>query len=98
MKTLVRFFPQLPILMALIMSCFASARVRAEFKAGAAIVDVTPPKLPVLVNGGMLSRSVAKVKTPVHARALALSDGKEQLVIVVVDSCMMTREMLDDAK
>jgi hypothetical protein len=72
--------------------------VRAEFKAGAAIVDVTPPKLPVLVNGGMTSRTVGKVKTPVNARALALSDGKVQVAIVVVDSCMMTRELLDEAK
>lgn len=72
--------------------------VRAEFKAGAAVVDITPPRLPVLVNGGMLSRSVEKIKTRIHARALALADGKEQLVIVVVDSCMMTRELLDESK
>lgn len=75
-----------------------AAQAYADFKAGAAAVDVTPPKLPVLVNGGMFNRSVAKVKTRVHARALALADGKEQAVIVVVDSCMMTREMLDEAK
>jgi hypothetical protein len=72
--------------------------LRAEFKAGAAVIDVTPSKLPVLVNGGMLTRSLAKVKTPVNARALALADGKGQVVIVVVDSCMMSRELLDEAK
>ena len=71
---------------------------QAEFKAGAAVVDVTPTKLPVLVNGGMLSRYLDKINTRVHARAVAFSDGKEQLVIVVVDSCMMTRELLDEAK
>ena len=71
---------------------------QAEFKAGAAVVDVTPVKLPVAVNGGMLGRYLDKVKTKVHARAIAFSDGKEQLVIVVVDSCMMTRELLDEAK
>jgi hypothetical protein len=70
----------------------------AEFKAGAAAVDITPPKLPVLVNGGMLSRSVDKIKTPIHARALALDDGKTQLAIVVVDSCMLSRPVLDQAK
>jgi hypothetical protein len=73
-------------------------RGRAELKAGAAVIDITPSKLPVLVNGGMYTRSVAKVKTRVHARALALADGKEQAVIVVADSCMMTRELLDEAK
>jgi len=70
----------------------------AEFKAGAAIIDITPPKLPVLVNGGMTSRSVDKIKTPIHARAIALSDGKEQIAIVVVDTCMMPRLLLDEAK
>ena len=71
---------------------------RAEFKAGAAVIDVTPPKLPVLVNGGMLSRYVEKVNTKVHARAIVVADGKSQLAIVVVDSCMMGRPMLDEAK
>jgi len=70
----------------------------AEFKAGAAAVDITPVKLPVLVNGGMTSRSVDKIKTRIHARAIALSDGKEQIVIVVADSCMMSRPLLDEAK
>ncbi len=71
---------------------------QAEFRAGAAVLDITPPNLPVLVNGGMLSRSVGKIKTRIHARALALDDGREQLAIVVVDSCMMGRPLLDEVK
>lgn len=70
----------------------------AEFRAGAAVIDVTPEKLPVLVNGGMLSRSLDKVKTRVHARAVALSDGTTTLAIVVVDSCMLSRPLLDEVK
>jgi hypothetical protein len=70
----------------------------AGFQAGAAVVDVTPDKLPVLVNGGMLSRSIGQINTRVHARAVVLSDGKTQLAIVVVDSCMMPRDLLDEAK
>lgn len=76
----------------------AAAPLRAEFKAGAAAIDVTPSQLPVLVNGGMLSRSIGAINTRVHARAVALADGREQLVLVVVDSCMMNRELLDAAK
>ncbi len=76
----------------------ALAPVRADFKAGAAVVDVTPEKLPVLVNGGMLSRALEKIKTRVHARAVVLSDGKLQVALVVVDSCMMGRVLLDEAK
>ena len=70
----------------------------AEFKAGAAVIDVTPDKLPVLVNGGMTSRSIDKVKTRVLARAIVMSDSNEQLAIVVVDSCMIGRVLLDDVK
>lgn len=76
----------------------ATPLARAEFTAGAAITDVTPKQLPVLINGGMTSRSVDKVKTPVSARSVAFSDGKEKLVIVVVDSCMMSRDLIDNAK
>ncbi len=71
---------------------------RAEVTAGAAVVDVTPEKLPVLVNGGMVSRSLSVVKTRVNARALVVSDSREWIAIVVVDSCMMGRAFLDDVK
>jgi len=70
----------------------------AGLQAGAVAVDVTPEMFPVLVNGGMLSRSVESVKTRVHARALVLDDGQERLAIVVVDSCMLPRPLLDDVK
>lgn len=75
-----------------------SPTMAGSFQAGAAVVDVTPTKLPVFVNGSMLSRSVGEVNTRVHARALAVSDGSTKLVIVVVDSCMMPRPLLDEAK
>ena len=70
----------------------------AELRAGAAVVDVTPLKLPVLVNGSMVSRTADQVKTPVNARAIALDDGNERIAIVIVDSCMMPRPLLDEAK
>ena len=75
-----------------------SADAYGEFRAGAAVIDVTPTDFPVLVNGGMLSRSVDTVNTPLSARAIVLDDGQERLAIVVVDSCMMPRPFLDDAK
>lgn len=70
----------------------------AEFQVGTAVIDVTPTKLPVLVNGSMTNRSLDKIKTRVHARALVLSDDQTKLAIVVVDSCMMSRPVLDEAK
>lgn len=77
---------------------FGTTVAFAEFQAGAAVVDVTPTKLPAIVNGGLKSRSVGEVKTRLNARALALSDGATKLVIVVVDSCMLPRPLLDEVK
>ncbi len=75
-----------------------SRSAHAEIQAGAAMVDITPDQLPVLVNGGMLSRSVDQIKTRINARAIAITDGETTLAIVVVDSCMLPRLLLDDAK
>lgn len=71
---------------------------RAELRAGAAAIDVTPRSFPVLINGGMNSNSANGVTTPAHARAVVLDDGRERIAIVVVDSCMMSRPFLDEAK
>ncbi|MEE2705523.1 MAG: LamG-like jellyroll fold domain-containing protein [Planctomycetota bacterium] len=72
--------------------------VSAEFKAGAAVTDVTPISLPVKVNGSLAIRKVGRVKTPLSARAIVLDDGTERLAIVVVDNCMMPRTFLDETK
>ena len=70
----------------------------AELRVGAAKVNVTPNQLPVLINGGMTSNSADHVTTRINARALVLDDGTERLAIMVVDSCMMPRVLLDEAK
>ena len=57
----------------------------AEFQAGAVALDVSPKQFPVLVNGGMTSRSASGVTDPIYAKALVLTDGKTEIVIVVVD-------------
>lgn len=76
----------------------AQRRTWADLKAGAAAVDVTPTQFPVLVNGNMLSSSAGKATSKLYARAIVLDDGRERLAIVVVDTCMMSREFLDEAK
>ncbi len=70
----------------------------ADFQSGAAVVDITPLKLPVIVNGGMLSRLVDTINTRIHARAIYATDGTTEIAIVVADSCMMGRELIDDVK
>ncbi|MBG90067.1 MAG: hypothetical protein CMO80_24650 [Verrucomicrobiales bacterium] len=70
----------------------------ADFRAGAIVLDVSPLEFPVLVNGGMMSRSAKEVNDPINARALVIADGKTQIAIVVVDSCMLAKPVLDEAK
>jgi hypothetical protein len=70
----------------------------ADFKAGAFAQDVTPTKFPISVNGGFADRKATAANDPLHARCLVLDDGTTKLAMVVVDSCMMPRELLDAAK
>jgi len=70
----------------------------AELRVGATVTDVTPAQLPVIVNGGILGRTVDGVKTPLSARAIVLDDGPVRLGIVIVDSCVLPRPFLDEVK
>jgi hypothetical protein len=69
-----------------------------EFRAGACAIDVAPTQFPVLVNGGFLQNSAKKLNDPIRAKCLVLDDGSTRFAIVVADSCMMPRELLDRAK
>lgn len=68
------------------------------FKAGAHAQNINPAKYPVSVNGGMSDRKATKASDPLHARCLVLDDGSTKIAIVVCDSCMIPRAILDEAK
>ncbi len=68
-----------------------------QFRAGAAAADITP-WMDVSINGNMTDHKGANVHDPLHARAIVLDDGQARLAIVVVDSCMIYREIFDAAK
>jgi len=68
------------------------------FRAGVDQVDITPVRLPITISGGFLARKAERAEAGLHARALALDDGRERLVIAVVDTLMMPRELLDRVK
>src|SRR3954467_8693628 len=70
----------------------------ADFRAGAAAVDITPTAFPVIINGMFEERTATKASDPLHARALVLDDGTTRVAVVIVDSLMMPRELLDKAK
>jgi Concanavalin A-like lectin/glucanases superfamily len=74
------------------------ADAQPNLRAGACIANIAPRKLPVFVNGGFTSRTGEKLVDPLTARALALDDGHTRIVLCVVDTCMMPRDLIDHAK
>src|SRR5947208_15641841 len=78
--------------------CFSGATYADGFKAGAFAMDVTPTKFPISVNGNMADVQAKGANDPLHARCLVLDDGTTKLALVVVDSCMIPRELVLDAK
>jgi hypothetical protein len=68
------------------------------FRAGAYAIDITPKHLPISVNGGMTDRTATKVHDRLHARCLVLDDGKTRLAFAICDSCVIPRDIHDEAK
>lgn len=66
--------------------------------AGAFAQDVTPEHFPISVNGGFADRKATAAHDKLHARCLVLDDGKTKVALVVVDSCMVPRELGDAAR
>jgi hypothetical protein len=88
----------IPIALFLLGSSIYAAEPEKVFHAGAYAQDVTPKKFPISMNGGMADRQATLANDPLHARCLVLDDGKTKLAIVVVDSCMVPREIIEEAK
>ncbi len=75
---------------------FAVEPGKPVFRAGAVTSDVTAP-LGTSINGGFQDRGATFIHDPQLARSLALDDGKTQVVLVVVDSCVIGRDLFDEA-
>lgn len=67
-------------------------------RAGAYAQNINPEKYPVSVNGGFQDRLAKEAHDPLHARCLVLDDGTTRIALVVCDSCMIPREITDEAK
>lgn len=76
----------------------AVAPLRAAFRAGAFAQDISPTVFPAPVNGSMKGNFAKTVNDPMHARVLALHDGRRTLVFCVIDACMVPREVVVEAK
>ena len=81
-----------------------AADALTQLRAGAYAQDITPTKFPISVNGSMVDQQATAAHDPLHARCIVLKNTKsakvaeESLAIVVCDSCMIPRELLDLAK
>lgn len=98
MRAFANFAACVALLHFLVFAEISSAAEEKIFRAGAAEVDVTPPKFPVIVNGMFEERTATGAADPVMSRAIVLDDGQEKIAIVVVDNLMIPRDLLDHAK
>ncbi|MBL9166544.1 MAG: HEAT repeat domain-containing protein [Verrucomicrobiales bacterium] len=76
----------------------AWAQGKKVFRAGTHIVDITPTRFPVLVNAMFTERTATNVADRLHVRSLALDDGTTRVVMAVIDTCMVARDLMDRAK
>lgn len=77
---------------------FGAATEGAAFRAGAAVVDVSPRNYPVIVNAMFTERTASQTVDRLYARTLVLDDGSMRVAMAVVDSCMLPRDLTDRAK
>lgn len=85
------------VLLAALTGAVAAEAAKA-FRAGAHALDVTPADLPVIINGGFLSASAAKVNDRLHVRWLVLDDGQTRVALGVLDSCLFPVEFANEVK
>jgi len=76
----------------------SGAEPAGVFRAGAAAIDISPRELPVKIAGSFFPRAEDTVQDPLHARCLVLDDGATRVAILTIDTCVIGRDLLDEAK
>ena len=71
--------------------------VARDFQAGASRTIITP-WLGLSVNGGMQDQTATRIHDDLYARALVLDNGQFKLALVVADSCVLPREVVEAAR
>ena len=91
----------LPLLSLFLITAFSQAEEPLRpgpVQAGAAVTDITP-ELGVSLDGLLLkSGPVKEIVDPLEARCLVLDNGQTRLALVVCDVCVMSGEVIDEAK
>ena len=87
----------IPVVTGIAQNAAKAEKPSGVFSAGAAVSNITP-KIGVSMNGGFQDQLATHIHDDLHARCIVLDDGKTRLAIVVTDLCMVTREIVDEAK
>jgi hypothetical protein len=87
-----------PCILSVVVTLLTAPVASAELRLGVYAQDITPQKFPVHVSGDFFDRTADRVVAPLHARTFVLDDGTTKLVMCVIDSCGVGREMLDEIK
>ena len=74
-----------------------AAETGQKLLAGAAVSNITP-WLGISINGYMQDRKASHIHDELYARCLVLDNGLTRLAIVICDSCIIPREVFDQAK
>lgn len=75
-------------------ACAGQPRLRA----GAAETGIAPSTLPVTTSGSFLVKHSDTLEGRLSARAIALDDGSNRLILATADSLMIPRELIDRVK
>jgi predicted neutral ceramidase superfamily lipid hydrolase len=62
------------------------------------VVDVTPRRWPVSMLGSFSDRQATSAHDPLMVRALVLDDGRTRMAIATCDTCVIPRDLIDQAK
>ncbi len=75
-----------------------AAESKLALRAAAVAQDITPRQFPISVNGNMADLLAQSAHDPLHARCLVIANSETSLAIVVCDSCMLPRDLIDAAR
>ena len=76
----------------------AWAQAIGPFRAGVYAKNIDPKSLPVWVNGNIAGVQADRIHDSLHARCLVMSDGRSEIAICIVDSCLLPIELTEKAR
>ncbi|RBP41370.1 hypothetical protein DES53_107201 [Roseimicrobium gellanilyticum] len=91
-------FLLLPVLLATCILMPSAIYAAGTLRAGAYAQDISPTKFPSAVNGSMKGGFAQAITDPMHARCVAIHDGAVEIILCVVDACMIPQDICDKAK